>query len=276
MFCQFCGKQISDNAVFCPKCGKPTAESTVNEVNTNVSQPKPPIDVSPPNTQSSEIYDAPLIKRQNYRSSAFGGQVFVVILFVVLFIIELTLVVSDPGPFSRWRKSDEDFMKTLLIIFLIGDIICAIIGAIKIIPIKNTFVCITEAGVYGSGGSPLYFATKPVCLSYPEITDVSVYSGGIIISNFGNTYKCAIENESFIAGLIRDKVQKYKSEKWTCSYCRTNNVGGTICTACQKTRVEQKTVFGSTSPSNHSWTCPKCGTINSSYTGTCGCGTRKP
>lgn len=262
MFCKFCGAQIDDNSVFCQRCGKPTTDNGVKQ-----NKPTQPSSVK---LQDKNVYNSPVIKRQNYRSSALGGQIFAVILFIIMFAIEFALVVSDPGPFSQWKSSDEEMMKVLLRILMVGDFICAVISLIKIVPIRNSFVCVTEDGVYGSGGSPLYFATKPFSLSYQEITDVKVYSGGVIIERGGDIYKCAIDNETEIAKLIRTKIEQ--NQFWECIHCGTKNNQGETCSVCGRSKV----VSSHRKMSSNSWTCPTCGTINTTYTGTCGCGTRKP
>ncbi len=86
----------------------------------------------------------------------------------------------------------------------------------------------------------------------------------------GTVYSQSVPAPSPAAPVITKK----HVDDWVCPKCGNNNSQLVIkCMNCDTEKPE--------SPVNpkrpvNDWICPKCGVINKNYTGTCGCGCRKP
>lgn len=283
MYCKFCGNQIDDNSLFCNKCGNklsdevtPTAPKTQNIQNTVIKT----------NTDSKEtIFKSKVLHRENSRESTVAGFVTAIVFLVIAFAVELSLVIFSDEIFKRMRSDDRKTIIAVLVIALIGNALLIIINLIKLSPIKNSYICLTETGVYGSGGSNTYLSSKSFQMPYSQITNISTMSNGIILESGAYTYKVIIGNESKVANIIREKIGiKVEKEEtvmyvdsvknWTCPKCGIVNKGVNKCSICG-TSVSSSKLFADTENYNM-WICPKCGKKNHNYVGTCGCGTKKP
>ena len=187
MFCKFCGAEIDDNSKFCNKCGKDLSEQVQHPTaNEYVRQSSPDI----MQLNSTEIYNSKIILKQEKSSSQVIGSCVGIGITAVLFAIFFALYATCDGnfsnnPFSRFNTSELNVIKTLLMIGMISGLVNMIISGIKTAVIKKTFICITEKGVYGSGGSSLYFASKTFTLGYNQITNVTVQGISVIIESGG-------------------------------------------------------------------------------------------
>ncbi len=287
MFCKFCGSQIDDNSTFCAKCG-----NNLTSIETSAPTPTPP---PVTNNAMPDVYSSNVILKQEYRTGSFNSQLVGVILFIVIFAIIMGFLLPKNSPINNLPSSKEDFIRILLSISAIGAAVCAVIASIKLMPLKKTFICVTETGVYGCAGSPLYFTSKPFTLNYGQITSVSASLNALIIGSGGESYKCIIDREDYIANIIREKIDQKtinptsnpKHSKavysvkvkptgtWTCPKCGIENDGSSnSCKMCGAIITSE--ALESNSANNNTWICPNCGKINQNYVGTCGCGQIKP
>ncbi len=281
MYCKFCGEQIDENAQFCPKCGKRISE----QIKETVPQP-PTAYTTATNTNSNEsIFKSKLIHRENSRKSTVAGFVTAIIFLLIAFSVELSLVIFSDEVFRKVNSSDRKTIITVLILTLIGEGLIVIINLIKLNPVKNCYICLTEAGVYGSGCSNYLFSSLSFQIPYAQITNVNTISNGIVLENGVSIYKVIIDNETTVVNLIKEKMglKVDKEERvlhvenianWTCPKCGIINKGVNKCSICG-TAVSSSKLFAD-ADSYNMWICPKCGKKNHNYIGTCGCGTRKP
>lgn len=281
MYCKFCGKQIDDNSQYCPKCG--------NMLSDEMTPVIPQTQTTQKNVTYAEknesVFKSKVLHRENSRESTVAGFFTLIVFLVIAFAVELSLVIFSNEIFRRMYSDDRKLLTTVLVIALIGDGLLILINLIKLYPIKNSYICVTETGVYGSGGTNLYFGSRSFQIPYSQITNVSTMSNGIILESGVNIYKVIIGNETTVADLIKEKIGIKTAKKetvlhvdsisnWTCPKCGITNRGVSKCSICG-TAVSSSRLFADADNYNI-WICPKCGKKNHNYVGTCGCGTRKP
>lgn len=187
MFCEKCGKRLTENAKFCSRCG-----AKVNQ---------------PPKSNSKPLH----LKRYSYNSGTFGFAIFQLVLCLILIIADIVILCFA----GSWHiPSDRRTM--LIVIFwfaLIVNLILLILKIANLSAISKTFLCVTEKGIIGVGGTPSYFSNENVKLRYRDITMVTAKTGMVVVSTVMKNYKFLVENNDIATGEILYYLEKYKKKE---------------------------------------------------------------
>lgn len=186
MFCEKCGKKLPDNSKFCPRCGEKINPSPI-------------------------FGNKPLmLKKYGYNSGTFGFTVFQIFLFLILIVADIFILC-----FSNSWFIPSDKRTLLIIIFgfaLIVNIVLIITKIANASAIHKTFLCITEEGINGVGGTPSYISNENVRIRYQDITMVNAKSGLVIVSTMERSYKFLVENNDIATGEILYHLERIQKE----------------------------------------------------------------
>lgn len=193
MFCMHCGLQIPDNAKFCSGCGV-----QLNNLQNN--------------NQALQSPDkAKVLNKYSYRNGSFGFTIFQIILeiiMIVLFFILLFLIdnweifkgkngnkfISSYIPDSS-AKDILIYLKVFFILGIVFNIIMLFIKIAKASAISSTFLCITESGIFGIGGTESYLGNKKMTVYYHEITSVKKQTGCVMVDSTAGNCKFLVDND---------------------------------------------------------------------------------
>lgn len=163
------------------------------------------------NISKSDIKQSKVLCRVNYSKSNIFAYIITTILFLAFSAFDLYYYLL-PIEVSVYSQS-YDFEEKLKLISLVGCIfflICGTLILIKIPALKKSFICLTELGVYGSGGKFLYFSTQSFVIPYNEITNIKYKSDTIFIEHGGNQYKIIVRKAYEVVQGIKIEISMHK------------------------------------------------------------------
>ncbi len=196
MYCKFCGSEIGDNDLFCPKCGKNQSENNTDgkiKLESNHSQ------------VGKDNYNSNIIYRAKSSTGVFGRYIFLIFLFTVFFAVEVSVSIFTDEIFRKSLYSSErDFVRILLIIAAITDAFIIIIMTIKANNVRSSYLCVTESGIYGQGCSRTCVQKMPFNLTFNQITNLKVDSENVYIESAEAKYKCPVSKPYDIADQLEE------------------------------------------------------------------------
>lgn len=192
-----------------------------------------PIYLKKPDVQSSNI-----LFRKNHRTSTKVAYIFCIIILSIMAIVDISMLIMWDE--LRYEIKEDNLVFSILIISLIAEVICVFLNAIKLNAHKKNFICATEVGIFGCGGTSLQFTAKPFSVYYEQITKIA-YSDGIIIESGGYSYKCRVaQGEKAYRDIKINTVTKSNQQGvWICSNCGSRNIDTQKCILCGKQHKKQ-------------------------------------
>ena len=145
----------------------------------------------------------------------------------------------------------EQRMKTIFLLMGILFFILGIMVLIKVFPIRKTFLCVNEKGVYGCAGRYAYFATQSFVIPKDQISRIYAKGNSVYIESGGNNYRCAVCSPRETADIVNAVLTK--GSKGLDEFKRNNN----------------GVSYSQAGRPSYLWTCPKCSYTNSSTDAKC-------
>lgn len=291
MFCKFCGAQISDNAVFCEKCGK-----RLTEENMSIHE------MFSSSTNRSNYSFNNIDKGEYVTSAKFNpaGMVVGLVFSIILFFSGIATMgwASSLNWYDR-MYSDREMIQTLGTIMLVGGIIAAICDLITISVNSKIQCTVYENMVIGTGTHSRWDMNgTDFQLTYAEIENVSADNRIISIYTYNGTKyfvsaSDADEADTMVQAInsrIKTGYRKTLPQSqnntyanleipkasWICPNCRQINYPlVTKCTVCGEPMHNKSEIkkFSTIQAGANEWKCPNCGRSNQNYVGMCKCGT---
>lgn len=198
----------------------------------------------PVNFKKSDVESSNILFRKNHRTSTKVAYIFCIIILSIMAIVDISMLIMWDE--LRYDIKEDDLVFSILIISLIAEVICVFLNAIKLNAHKKNFICATEIGVFGCGGTSLQFTAKPFSFYYEQITKIA-YSDGIIIESGGNSYKCRVsQGEKAYKDIKINTVTKSNQQGvWICNDCGSRNIDTQKCILCgkqYKKQISHKTI----------------------------------
>lgn len=132
-------------------------------------------------------------------------------------IVSICEIIFLYNYFSRIKVSkyseyyDIEIIKKYIFLALsIIFFICGILILIRIYTLKKSFICLTELGIYGSGGKCFYLSSHPFTLPYDQITNVYCKNDSVCIENGGIKYICTVRKPIEVTGGIKAEISIHK------------------------------------------------------------------
>ena len=190
------------------------------------------------NFKKSDVESSNILFRKNHRTSTKVAYIFCIIILSIMAIVDISMLIMWDE--LRYDIKEDDFVFSILIISLTAEVICVLLNAIKLNAHKKNFICATEVGVFGCGGTSLQFIAKPFSFYYEQITKIA-YSDGIIIESGGNSYKCRVaQGENTYRDIKINIITKSNQQGvWICSNCGSRNIDTQKCILCGKQHKKQ-------------------------------------
>lgn len=259
MFCKYCGTQISDDAVFCEKCGKRLIDK---EIVQHDERKEESITETKNQTEKGKF-----LKTVKYSPPSVG-----IVLSIVLVIIGIVMVVSASN-----LKIYDSMYKNKDLLMVMGVIIIAAAGIsfitdMIVISINSSICCSAyENRIIGRAAkSGFPTNTTDFSLGYDEIDSakasnkmITIYANGI---NY-IVYADSIEEADAMVNIINSHTKPkdsgtanyYEKKRWKCIQC------GSIITEEPCPNCHCEITF---------WKCYNCGRKNRGTTERCAwCGT---
>ena len=194
MFCSHCGVQIQNNARFCPHCGGKTEEDINNCINSD---------------QKSDL----IFKCSRSTQSALVFQLLLGAFFIIGCIVGIVLMqsfVKEPN------RGDSDSHKWIWVVFLNEFIAIELLVMInrgaKLAVVTATYLCISEDGIIGVGGTPSYLGKLSFNYKYKHIRKVTTVGEAINIVTIGGDYKLLLEDPGRAIRELNKRLEKTKAE----------------------------------------------------------------
>ncbi len=135
--------------------------------------------------------------------------------YVIFSICELIFFCFFIKPNEEYMYSDaydlENIKKYAFLALAIIFLICGILILIRIHSLKKSFICLTELGVYGSGGKCCYLSSHPFTLPYDQITDIFCKNDSVCIESGGIKYICIVKKAKEVTMGIQAEVSMHKN-----------------------------------------------------------------
>ena len=292
MFCKYCGNQISDDSLFCEKCGKllkdKEEDRTVvhDKVNAYPACSEKSTPINSHTVDEEEILAQAKFEQGTWALLPYLGDLVGLVIGIVFISWANSLSFYDRLYVFR------DVLRIAGIIMIILVPIRFILTTLKISFNKNSYCTVYENRVVGTGAeSVLSRNLSRFELSYKQINSVSSEKRYVTISADGRKFIVAAASPyeaQQVAKIIGDKLSECHKDseadknpadwKWKCSDCgEINSMVVTRCTVCGSPKSTGVILHNKERKlSEGEWLCPTCGRVNQNYVGTCGCGTIKP
>lgn len=209
MYCMHCGKQIPDNAKFCPCCGG-KVENTVFYNNIYSANPINRVIPNDKIQQNREI-------KFSSSSGRVAGGIFLIFLCIamVVFLI-FALLNIESWKSEVWKKSDKEALDTLrivIIFFLLYFFIQSILIMIKSSAIGKTELFLTKDGICGIAGTPNYFGNINFNCKYQDVLTVTTKGTALIITTLYGNYKLLLNERDQAMNMLYQRVERAKYER---------------------------------------------------------------
>lgn len=217
-YCEKCGKQLSDDAMFCAGCGEPQ-DNNLPVVSASADQSFPYVSSGRQYLNNADN----IIFRTGYSNRLFTRWIFfcfieVIGTFISVCVINLGISHIE-GVLRKYRNHysssyNESYetlkeLVSIMEIFRVGIIIAAIfvlgIYITKCLQIRQNCLTITKDGINGVACPSLGFGTLDFNISFNQLTSVSVKSRHIIFTTtFSNKkYHCCVEDYVIARQIIK-------------------------------------------------------------------------
>lgn len=220
MICSRCGRNNNNNEPICRFCGERLndiqANNNLNNRNYNYQFFQQP--------DKSKV-----IIKYNYKSETFGFTFFQIILGIVLIVVFVILLLTcdnwdifkekEGNEYISSYKPDKSakdilvYMKVFFVIGIVFNIILLSIKIIKLISISNTYLCLTESGVFGKGGTNSYLGNTYINVRYIEIISARKQAGCVMIDSIEGNCKFLLDNGDEAVNEINRRVFYLKTRE---------------------------------------------------------------
>ena len=163
------------------------------------------------NISEADVKRSKVLCRVNFSKSNIFAEI---IGLIILSISEMILLYHYLSPVKSSRYSSnyetEQSIKYIFLGLCIIFFICSILILIRIHTLKNSFICLTELGVFGTGEKCFCLSSHPFALPYDQITRIYHKNDSVYLESGGIKYCCTVKKSYEITQGIKAEISLHK------------------------------------------------------------------